>query len=53
LTAVSQVRVWDLEDLTCEHALQQPAGTGGVHALLAVEGAMWAAVRGGVVLWGR
>ncbi len=45
--------MWDLETLACEHALRQPAGTGGVNALLATEGALWAAVGGGVVRWGR
>ena len=48
-----QVRVWDLEDLACEHSLQQPAGAGAVNALLAADGVMWAAVGGVVVLWGR
>ena len=45
--------MWDLEDLACEYTMYQPAGAGGVHALLPTEGAMWAAVGGGVVLWGR
>ena len=48
-----EVRVWDVETMTCEHTLRQPPGT-RVWCLAATSGGdVWGGVGAEVVVWGR
>ena len=47
-----EVRVWDVDSLTCEHTVRQPAGA-GVSCLAAAGGEVWGGVGAEVVVWGR
>jgi hypothetical protein len=49
----AEVRVWGLEEFDLQQTLLQPANSGGVYALLAVDGEVWAGVGKEVVAWGR
>ena len=48
----SEVRVWDVESLECEHTLRLPAGA-NVWCLLGMRGEVWGGVGEEVVVWGR
>jgi WD40 repeat protein len=48
----TEVRVWDLASLECEHTLPQPVDA-DVNALLAVGGEVWAGVGSALVVWRR
>ena len=45
------VRVWGLETLDLQHELLARPRSGAVRALLAVEGAVYAAVVNDVIVW--
>ena len=47
-----EVRVWDVDLLTCEHTMRQPAGA-GVSCLAVAGGEVWGGVGAEVVVWGR
>ena len=47
-----EVRVWDVDSLTCEHTVRQPAGA-DVWCLAAAGGEVWGGVGAEVVVWGR
>ena len=47
-----ELRVWDVDSLTCEHTVLQPAGA-GVRCLAAEGAAVWGGVGREVVVWGR
>ena len=47
-----EVRVWDVDSLTCEHTVRQPAGA-DVWCLAAAGGEVWGVVGKEVVVWGR
>ena len=47
-----ELRVWDVDSLTCEHTVRQPAGA-DVRCLAAVGGEVWGGVGEEVVVWGR
>ena len=49
---VYEVRVWDVDSLTCEHTVRQPAGA-GMWCLAAAGGEVWGGVGKEVVVWGR
>ena len=46
------MRVWDVDSLTCEHTVRQPAGA-DVWCLAAAGGEVWGGVGAEVVVWGR
>ena len=48
----NEVRVWDIDSLTCEHTVLQPAGA-FVVCLAATGGDVWGGVGWEVVVWGR
>ena len=47
-----EVRVWDMDSLTCEHTVRQP-GAADVYCLAAAGGEVWGGVGAEVVVWGR
>ena len=51
-SAQCEVRVWDVDSLTCEHTVRSPTGA-GVHCLAAADGEVWGGVGEEVFVWGR
>ena len=47
-----EMRVWDVDSLTCEHTVRQPAGA-DINCLAAAGGEVWGGVGKKVVVWGR